>query len=157
MRLMKRLFCVIAVIIALAGIVFADSNGIVFNWQPFIVNDYLALNQPWGNMPLKEKTIYQEMFRQFNDIDELLQSDLKIINNISEVTTKKSVLNNIKITFSSGNSFMMPSDEIYLRGKDGKLSQASKTLPSFFRNPSQEMAVETLKIIEPQVNLGFEF
>jgi hypothetical protein len=30
-------------------------------------------------------------------------------------------------------------------------------LPSFFQSPSSEKALETLKLIEPQVNVGFEF
>ena len=157
MRLFNKLFSVIAVFISLAGIAFADSAGIVFDWQPFIVNDYLKLNHPSENILPKKLFVPEEILGKFDDLDELLHSDLKTINNSPDVTTKKSALSKIKVTFSPGTSFMLPPDEIYSRDKDGKLSRAASILPSLLRSPSQETAVETLKLIEPQVNLGFEF
>jgi len=157
MRLINELLCVIAIFISWASIVLADSNGIVINWQPFIVKDSLELSQPLKNTLPKNLFAPEEKWRQFDDIEEFLHSDLTMINNSQKVTTKKSALSKIKISVSQVNSFMMPSDEIYSSGKDGKLSQAARTLPSLLRNPSQETTLETLKLIEPQVNFGFEF
>lgn len=160
MRLFNKLFSTITVLIlfiSLADIVLADSTGLVFNWQPFIVHDYLKLGHHSGNIFPKNSFVYEEQERQFDDSEELLHSNLKTINNSPDVRTKKSSLFKIMVTLSPGNSFMLPGDEMYSRGKDGKLSQAAKTLPSFFQNPSQDTVVETLKLIEPQVNLGFEF
>ena len=161
MRLFNKFFSVIAVFgffISVEGIVFADSNGIMFNWQPFIVNDYQGLNHPLKNiLPKNYLFASEEMWGQYGDGEELLHIDLKMINNSNKEATKNSTLSRIKITFSQVNSFMLPGDEIYSRGKDGKLSAATRILPSLLRNPSQEMTLETLKLIEPQVNFGFEF
>ncbi len=157
MRLFHKMFIVFAVFISLAGIAFADYTGLLFDWRPFVAKNYLELNQLGNNMLPGNLSAYQEIRGQFHGIAELLHGDAKTINDSSEVNNKKSVLSNIKVTFSPVNTFLLPSDESYLRGKDGKLSQASRTVPYFFRNPSQETAVETLKLIEPQINLGFEF
>jgi hypothetical protein len=157
MRFFNKLFSVIVIFISLSGIAFADSTGIVFDWQPFIVYDYLKLNHPMENILPKKLLVSEIILGKFNNVEELLPSDLKTINNSSDVTAKKSAFDKIKVTFSAGNSFMLPPDEIYLRGKEGKLSRAASILPSLLRDPSQETAVETLKLIEPQVNLGFEF
>ena len=156
MRLVKKLLIVIAIFISWTGIVLADSNGIVINWQPFIVKEYLELNQPMKNILPKNLFAIEEKWGQFADIEEFLHSDL-MINNSPKATTKKSALSKIKLSVSQYNSFMMPGDENYVSGKDGMLSQAARILPSLFRNPSQEMTLETIKLIEPQVNLGFEF
>jgi hypothetical protein len=156
-RLFNKLVGLFAVFISLAGIALADSTGIVFNWHPFIVNNYLEFNHSLKNILPKNLSTSKEIWRQFDDTDELLYSDWKTIDIVPDVTAKKSALNNIKVTFSPVNSFMLPGDEIYSKTKEGKLSQASRSLPSLLRNPSQEMAVETLKLFEPQVNLGFEF
>jgi hypothetical protein len=157
MGLFNKLFSVIAVFISLPGFALADSTGITFNWQPFVVNDYLKLNSSSGNDLLKNTFLYEKIRGRYEDKRELWAIDLTPINNSPAVNVKKSILDNIKITFSPVDSFMMPGDEMYSRGKDGKLSRITKTLPSFFQNPSQGTTVEMLKLIEPQVNFGFEF
>jgi hypothetical protein len=144
-------------LVSSAGFVFADSTGMIFNWHPFIINEYLTLDHHWKNNFSSNLYISEEMLDQFEEIDELLHIDWKVMNNTQETMTKKSIPSKIKITISQVNSFMMPGDDAYLRGRDGKLSRATRILPSLLRNPSQETALETLKLIEPQINLGFEF
>lgn len=155
MQLLFKLLNIIAVFIFLTGFAFADSTGIVFDWQPFVVNDSLRLDHPSGNIIPKKPLFPKEVPGKFNTTEEFLHSDLKTINNSSDSTAKKSALRKIKVTFSTG--FMLPGDEIHLRDKDEKLSRTANILSSILRNPSQETAVETLKLIEPQVNFGFEF
>ncbi len=157
MRLFNKSIIVFAVFISLPGIAFADYPGLVFDWQPFVVKNHLEFNQPWNNISPENLYSYKEIWGQFDDIAELLHGDARTINDSSEVNTKRSVLSNIKVTFSPVNTFMLPGDEMSSRSKDGKLSTATRTLPSLLRNPSQEMTLETLKLIEPQINLGFEF
>lgn len=157
MRLVNKLFSVIAIFISSAGIALAGSNGTVFNWQPFVVKNYLELNQPLKNILPKNLFASDEKWGQFADIEEFLHSDLMMIDDSPKVATKKSALSKIKISVSQVNSFMMPSDENYSTGKDRNLSQAARILPSLLRSPSQEMTLETLKLIEPRVNLGIEF
>lgn len=157
MRSFNKLFNVIAFFICMTGISFAESTGIVFDWEPFIVNDYLQLSNHSKKIPPKKIIIPKEILGKANNIEELLHVDLKTINNSPGVTTKKSAPIEIKVMFSFGNSFLLPYDEISSRGKDGKLSRATNILPSLVRDPSKDAAVETIKLIEPQFNLGFEF
>lgn len=157
MRLVTKLLSVITVILSLTGITPADAGGIVFDWQPFIVNENLKLGQPRNDFLPKDLFIYGAMLVEISDINGLLQNDRKTATDSPDGTTKKSALGKIKVTFSPGNSFMLPNDEIYLRSKEGKFTQASRTISSFLRTPSQDSAVETFKLFEPQVNLGFEF
>jgi len=157
MRLFIKLFNVIIVLICLTGNSFADSDGIIFNWEPFIADDYLQLNHPSKKILPPQILVPKEIFRKSDDGEKLLISDLKTVKYSSSETTKDSVLDKIKITFSSVNSFMLPYDEIYRKDNGGKIPRAARTLPSLMRSPSQESAVETLKLIEPQINLGIEF
>ncbi len=156
-RWLIKLISAFTIFICLAGIAFADYPGLVFDWQPFVVKNHLELNQPWDNIMPENLSAYKGIRGQFDYIDDLSPSDLKTISYPSEVNIKKSALSNIKVTFSPVDSFMLPGDEISSRGKDGKLFRVTRTLPSLFRNPSQEMTLETIKLIEPQINLGFEF
>ena len=157
MRLFIKVFNVIIVLICLTGSSFADSDGIIFDWEPFVADDYLQLRSPVKKIILKKTLVPKEIFRKTDDIEKLLISDSTTTKDISSETTKDSVLDKIKITFSSVDSFMLPYDEIYRKDNGGKLPRAARTLPSLIRSPSQESAVETLKLIEPQINLGFEF
>jgi hypothetical protein len=156
MQLVNKFFSVMAIVISLADIVLADSNGLIINWQPFIAKDSLELSQPSKNT-LPQNLFASEEWRQFTNIEEFLPSDSLMINNSPKATAKKSALSKIKVSVSQVNSFMMPSEENYSSSRDRNLSQAAKILPSLLRNPSQERTLETLKLIEPQVNFGFEF
>ncbi len=157
MRLFIKVFNVILVLICLTGSSFADSDGIIFDWERFVADDYLQLRSPVKKIILKKTLVPKEIFRKTDDIEKLLISGSTTTKDISSETTKDSVLDKIKITFSSVDSFMLPYDEIYRKDNGGKLPRAARTLPSLIRSPSQESAVETLKLIEPQINLGFEF
>jgi len=157
MRLFIKVFNVIIVLICLTGSSFADSDGIIFDWERFVADDYLQLRSPVKKIILKKTLVPKEIFRKTDDIEKLLISGSTTTKDISSETTKDSVLDKIKITFSSVDSFMLPYDEIYRKDNGGKLPRAARTLPSLIRSPSQESAVETLKLIEPQINLGFEF
>ena len=157
MRLFIKVLNVIIVLICLTGSSFADSDGIIFDWERFVADDYLQLRSPVKKIILKKTLVPKEIFRKTDDIEKLLISGSTTTKDISSETTKDSVLDKIKITFSSVDSFMLPYDEIYRKDNGGKLPRAARTLPSLIRSPSQESAVETLKLIEPQINLGFEF
>ncbi|MEN6373556.1 MAG: hypothetical protein ABFD75_02090 [Smithella sp.] len=158
MRSFKMLLSIIGIFLCLTGTAaFADSSGIVFDWEPFVAIDYMQLDHPAKKILPKKSLVPKEIFRKTDDIEELLLSDFRTTNDSSIDTTKQSVLDKIKITFSSVNSFMLPYDEIYPKDKEGKFSRATQALPSLVRSPSQGTAVETLKLIEPQINLGIEF
>ena len=161
MRSFNKLFSITSVSLFLTGTVaFADSSGIVFDWEPFVVNNYLQSGYTAIKIPPKKSLFPKEILRKTDDIDDIeesLVSDFRMVKDFSLETSKQSVLDKIKITFSTANSFMLPYDEIYSKDKEGKFPRAAHTLPSLVRSPSQETAVETLKLIEPQINLGIEF
>ncbi len=149
----NRLFCLIIVfIILLPEIAFADSNGIVFDWQPFVVKDFRNIHNH-NKKILEYSKIYREISKNLISDDLLLNNNLRLIDSSHDATADKSVLSKIKVSFSTISSFMLPYDEMQSRRYDGKFSRAA----SLLQNPSHDMATETLKLIEPQVNLGLEF
>jgi len=157
MQLFIRLSGVFTVFIFFSGVVFADPPRIAFDWEPFTVNDYFKLNHE-NKTILPKKIFYsKEMWGQFDGIEELRDIDLRSTNNYNKQIVRKSTLSKIKITISQVNSFMLSDDEIYSKEKNGSFSRVNKILPSLLQNPSSEMALETLKLIQPQINLGFEF
>lgn len=143
-------------IILFTEIAFADPNGIVFDWQPFVVKHFRNEKHNGFTLP-KNSKVYQEISGNLNYSDEFLPNNLSLINSPPGSAAEKSVLSRIKVSFSTTSSFMLPYDEINSRSHEGKFSRATSILPSLIRNPTQETAIETLKLIEPQLNLGFEF
>lgn len=157
MKLFVKLFSALAAVIFLAGAVFAENSGMVFDWTPFVVDDYLKQNGKPQKKLLPKVFLPIEIPDLSGFVEEPLTSDLKTLNDSPKVSDQKSVSSRIEITFSQVHSFMLPMDEIYYRDKEGKFSQATRLLPSLLKDPSQNKALETLKLIEPQLNLRFEF
>ncbi|MEN6621942.1 MAG: hypothetical protein ABFD50_10370 [Smithella sp.] len=152
----KLRLLIIVFFISFSGISFTYADGIVFDWQPFKANDFQDLNHS-KKILSSNSLIIREISRKINNYNEFLPNNSELKNNYPETLSGKSALSKIKVSFSTVSSFMLPYDEIHARGYEEKISRAASALPSFLRNPSQEMAIETLKLIEPQVNLGFEF
>jgi len=157
MRSFIKLFNAGLVFFCLSGNLFADSDGIIFDWEPFAADEYLQLSHPVKKNIPKKVLMPKEIFRKTDDVEKLMIIDSQTVKDSSGEAIADSLLGKIKISFSSVNSFMLPYDEDYRKDNEGKLSRAARTLPSLIRSPSQESAVETLKLIEPQINLGFEF
>lgn len=159
MLLFNKLFIIITILILnfWATVVPVDSAGIVFDWQPFTaeIKEEKARFSP--DIILKKSPISKEIRDQFNDVYYLLPDDSVVDNGSSKRSAQKSALDRIKVSFTQVNSFMLSPDETSLPGKETKLSDITRTASSFFKNPSQETAVQTLKLIQPQVNLGFDF
>jgi len=141
----------------LTGNLFADSEGVIFDWEPFAADEYLQLSHSVKKIIPKKVLMPKEIFRKTDDVEKLMIIDSQTVKDSSGEAIAGSFPGKIKISFSSVNSFMLPYDEVYRKDNEGKLSRAARTLPSLIRSPSQESAVETLKLIEPQINLGFEF
>lgn len=152
----KLTLLIIAFIISLSGISFAYADGIMCDWQPFKANDFRDINHS-KKILSKNSFILSGISKKNNNIDDFLPNNFNLINNFPETKAGKSTLSKIKVSFSTVSSFMLPYDEIHARGYEGRFSRAAGALPSLLLSPSQEMAIETLKLIEPQVNLGFEF
>jgi hypothetical protein len=158
MLLLKKLFIIISILMfnCWATVVPVYSAGIVFNWQPFVVNVNLKSDRFSPNTFLKKLSISREILGHFDE-DYYLLRDETVNNESSKTAAQKSTLSKIKVSVSQVNSFMISPDETSSRSKDVNISEIARTVPSLFKNPSQETAVQTLKLIQPQVNLGFEF
>lgn len=126
-------------------------------WEPFTISADLALTHPSYNF-LPGKVFAARKIPDLFDINEdLLRKDLLPESNMPKGNIAKSTFSKIRIRVSQVNSFMMPDNEDYSSGKDKNASRMAGVLSSFLHNPSQEKVFETLKFIEPSVNLGVEF
>jgi hypothetical protein len=159
MLLMQKLFIMFAILIfnCWVTVVPVGSAGIVFDWQPFVVNANLVSDGLSPDIFLNKLSVSREMLDHFDDVYYLLRDDTTVDNESSKAAVQKSTRSRIKVGVSQVNSFMLSSDEKGPPGKDGKPSETTNTVTSFFKNPSQETAVQTIKLIQPQLNLGFEF
>jgi hypothetical protein len=133
------------------------SAGIVFDWQPFTAEIKVEKAKFSPDIFLKKSLISREMRDQFSDVYYLLPGDSITDNGFSKTTDQKTVLDRIKISISRVDSFMLAPDRTASQNKDVAFGDIVRTVPSFFKNPSTDTAVQTLKLFEPQVNLGFEF
>jgi hypothetical protein len=159
MFLFKKLLINIAVVIFYfwVTVIPAYSDGFAFDWLPFTARKNFEADTFYGSILPKEILFPREARNNFDDID-YLWLDNSAASKISPAAeSRKSAFSNIRVTISSVNSFMMSPDESGSRGKDGMISKLAQALPALLQNPKQETVVQTLKLFEPQVNLGFEF
>lgn len=137
----------------------ADASGFLFKWDTLAVNSDLFLNP-------KDKKDY------FHDLPEIKKAAFsrheEILNHIdapasqegltSPEQEKKSSLQNVKITISPVDSALKSKNDIYDHGDDAQISQFIDALTSLIYDDAKSQSLETLgKIIEPQINLYFEF
>ena len=141
----------------LATVVPVDSAGIIFDWQPFTVKVNPERDIFYPDIFLNKSSISREMLGHFDDVYYLLHDNLTVNYEFPKSAAQKKALDKIKINISQVSSFMLSPERTSSRNKDVSLTDITRTVPSFFMNPSTETAVQTLKLFEPQVNLGFEF
>jgi hypothetical protein len=157
-----RIFCplfilLFAVFIGAQGIALAESAGWAVDWKPFVALEYLK--SPGASLTIMPRNLflYREIWEQADELEELPGRESAPTGDPAAAKTKKTVLDRIKITVSPHSSFLLPYDEVYGGSGQNRLFQASRIIPSLLRNPSTETAVETIRLIEPQINFGFEF
>lgn len=133
-----------------ASVISAHSSGLVCNWKPFFVDQGLLLSTyadkflPEKIPSLKKEAIHLDNL-EYPKPDEPANAN------------KKNALGGFKVSLSGVNSFMMTSGDVGSITKAPAMSRLAKTLPAFFQNPSADRALQTSKLIELQVNFGFEF
>jgi hypothetical protein len=132
------------------------SAGLVSDWKPFVIHKNFETDSFPRNI-LPKKILIPREASNLNDIEYLSLENSSTGKDSPKAEARKSALSKIKVSVSQVNSFMISPDDSSSKGKDEMISKLAKTLPSLFQNPSQETAIQTLKLIEPQVNLGFEF
>ena len=133
-----------------------QADGLVCEWEPFAVKSDPTTGVSSQGI-LKSVSFSREMWRRFSNNDYLAPEETKVDKSYPLRARQQSGLSKIKISLSQVNTFLLSPDEDGPPGRSVKFSDIAGIVPSLFKNPSQETAIQTLKLIQPQVNLGFEF
>lgn len=157
MPLLNKLFLIIIFIVFSPGAIAVGASGLVFDWLPFTTKDYFYISQQEKSDMSGNIYSSRQLWQQYAEGEELKTIDSSLNSEQNKQKIEKSMFSRIKITVSQINSFMLSEDERYSQRKNGNLLQAAGILPSLLKNPSSETALETLKLLQPQINLGFEF
>lgn len=136
----------------------ANAAGFVFQWQPFVADINLVLDNTDKQVLIKN--IYAD------DISTAISEDFKKMvpssadqDSLPEQQSKKKFLpDNIKFTFYQISEFMPDRFDKYTNSDDEQLSRVVNAMTSLIYSESKIKSLETIgKIIEPQVNFYFEF
>lgn len=137
----------------------ADASGFIFKWDAFLVNSDLFINPPnsksyMHDLPEVEKVAF---FHHKGILDHV-DSSASPEGLLKHDQEKKSFLQNVKITISPVDSALKNKKVIYDHGDDAQISHFIDALTSLIYDDEKSKSLETLgKIIEPQINLYFEF
>jgi hypothetical protein len=132
----------------------AVAEGTWFNWEPFVAKTELELNSPASMIFVKNLSVKDLM--EINDSSDHLL-DFSKNEDLPNKEKNKSIWSRMKVTVSQTQSFMMANDDSLTPGDKDKLSRVMKALPSLMSDPTPDAAINTLKMIEPRVNLFVEF
>ena len=160
MKYVKKIIVlnIIIIISCLTLVSTVNASGFFLNWDLFIVDADLALKSPSKEILINNSSIA--------DISALISEESRDIFSLSadqnSISTpksvKKSVLGNIKISFSQANTFMTNSHEMHTYSDDEQISKFIDSMTSLIYDNSKNKSLETIgKIIEPQINFYFEF
>ena len=136
----------------------ANAAGFIFNWQPFVVNADLALKCPRREVLIKNLSVA--------DIDMPVSIDSRYIfssspdqnNDSTSKAEKKSAPGNIKVILFPENTFITTRGKTYANSDDEQVSKIINAMSSLIYSDSKIKSLEAIgKIIEPQINLYFEF
>lgn len=136
----------------------ANATGFIFNWQPFVADINLALDNQDKEVLIKN--IYADGISSFisedskNTFTPSAHQD-----GLPEQKSKKKFLpDSIKLTFYQIDEFMPDRFEKYANSDDEQLSRVVNAMTSLIYGDSKTKSLETIgKIIEPQLNFYFEF
>jgi len=149
---------IIIIIFCFTVVVPANAAGFIFNWQPFVVDAYLALGSPSKEILINNLSVA--------DVDMPVSIDSRNIfsltpdqnNDSTPKTEKKSTPGNIKIILFPENTFITTRGKTYANSDDEQVSRIINAMTSLIYSDSKIKSLETMgKIIEPQVNFYFEF
>jgi hypothetical protein len=148
----------IIIISYLIIVVPANASGFIFNWQLFVADPDLVLDNPnkkilIKNLPATDISIptnvdSRDLFSLFPDQN----------NDSTPKSEKKSALSNVKIKLFGDNTFMPTKDEAYANSDDKQVSKIISAMTALIYDDSKIKSMETMgKIIEPQINFYFAF
>jgi hypothetical protein len=149
---------IIIIIFCLTVAAPANSAGFVFNWQPFVVDADLALKNPRREVLINNLSVVDiDMPVSGNSRDIFSLNPDQNIDSTSKAE-KKSAPGNIKVILFPENNFITTRDKTYTNSDDEQVSRIINAMTSLIYGNSKIKSLETIgKIIEPQINLYFEF
>lgn len=148
----------IIIISYLIMVVPAGASGIIFNWQLFVANPDLALDNPNKKILIKNLSATDISMPAGVDSRNIFSLFPDQNNDSMPKSEKKATLSKVKIIFLGKNTFMPTNDEAYANSDDKQVSKIINTMTSLFYEDLKIESLETMgKIIEPQINFYFTF
>jgi hypothetical protein len=160
MKCIKKLIGlkVIIFIFCLTSVISANAAGFIFSWQPFIADAALTLDNPDKKILINNLSVADINIPISEDSRDIFPSSADQDSIAKQKSEKKFLSGNIKFTFYQISEFMPDRYEKYTNSEDEQLSKITNAMTSLIYGDSKIKSLETIgKIIEPQVNLYFEF
>jgi hypothetical protein len=149
---------IIIIISCLIFTVSANASGFIFRWEPFVVNNDLALSNTGKNDFIKNSSILDLKIPIANDYIDKFALSANQKDTSTQKTENKSIPKNIKINFSLADSLVDNKPKIYSNSDDKQISNFINAITSLIYDDAKFKSLATIgKIIEPQINLYFEF
>ena len=139
-------------------VISANAAGFVFNWQPFVADINLVLNNPDKEALIKKIYVADISTAISEDFRDIFPSSAGQDGLPEQYSKKKFLPDNIKFTFYQISEFIPDRFEKYTNSDDEQLSKMINATTSLIYGDSKTKSLETIgKIIEPQINFYFEF
>jgi hypothetical protein len=139
-------------------VISANAAGFIFSWQPFIADAALTLDRPDKKTLIKNLSVADIKIPISEDSGDIFPSFADQDGIPKQKSEKKFLPSNIKFTFYQTSAFMPDRYEKYTNSEEEQLSKITNAVTSLIYGDSKIKSLETIgKIIEPQVNLYFEF
>jgi hypothetical protein len=139
-------------------VISANAAGFVFNWQPFVADINLVLNNPDKEALIKNIYVADLSTAISEDFRNIFPSSAAQDGLPDQQSKKKFLPDNIKFTFYQISEFIPDRFEKYTNSDDEQLSKMINATTSLIYGDSKTKSLETIgKIIEPQINFYFEF
>jgi len=149
---------IIIFIFWLTSVISANAAGFIFSWQPFIVDAALTLGKPDKKNLIKNLSFADINIPISEDFRDIFPSSADQDSIAKQKSGGKFLSGNIKFTFYQTNAYLPDRYEKYTNSEDEQLSKITNAMTSLIYGDSKIKSLETIgKIIEPQVNLYFEF
>jgi len=139
-------------------VISANAAGFVFNWQPFVADINLVLDNPDKEALIKNIYVADLSTAISEDFRNIFPSSAAQDGLPDQQSKKKFLPGNIKFTFYQISEFIPDRFEKYTNSDDEQLSKMINATTSLIYGDSKTKSLETIgKIIEPQINFYFEF
>jgi hypothetical protein len=155
----KTSFYVTIIIFAIFTSTAAYSSGFIFHWEPFKVDkDLFFISQgeksDAGELPMSD--LHAAVPE--DKVTDILGLSSEKDSTAVQKPEKKSFLDKIKIKISPADNVTVDKQKIYTNSDEEQISKFIDAMTTLIYNDKKIESLETIgKIIEPSINLYFEF